>query len=364
MAPEAGSADSSRVTNAGPLESWFDDAIAEFGDAASQVGPGPDCSLRIARLRRPPELRRRGAGADHPARVAASAHGRRARARPRRPPLVLAPDRIGPEAAAVGSGRLPRARQHAGLARRAIHAQLRPPDRHLQRGRHRSAAAPCIGPATPERSPITLPPPRCTGCCRDGCGPAARTCCTPPRSATATEALLLAGRSGSGKSTTAMLAFDSDLLYAGDDFALVREGPEPRVFGLYSSAKLNRDGLERMPALWPHVSNPSRLEIEKALVYLDGSDEVDPARPGAAAGDRAPPCCRSRGHGRDTGQRARRLPRDRLPIPRSRSSATAGICWPRSATSSTGVPCYELALGRDPEGVRAALRELLGAATP
>lgn len=49
MAATTGGADSSHVTNTGSLESWFDQAIAEFGDAASQVEPGPDCSLRIAR---------------------------------------------------------------------------------------------------------------------------------------------------------------------------------------------------------------------------------------------------------------------------------------------------------------------------
>lgn len=80
--------------------------------------------------------------------------------------------------------------------------------------------------------------------------------------------MLLAGRSGSGKSTTAALALASDLLYAGDDYALVEPQPSPRVHALYSTTKLNLDTLESMPGLRAALSNPESLGREKALLFL------------------------------------------------------------------------------------------------
>src|SRR5262245_19420582 len=50
---------------------------------------------------------------------------------------------------------------------------------------------------------------------------------------------LLAGRTGSGKSTTALACARAGLGYGGDDYVLVAPGPAPRLHGLYRSAKLN-----------------------------------------------------------------------------------------------------------------------------
>jgi hypothetical protein len=80
--------------------------------------------------------------------------------------------------------------------------------------------------------------------------------------------VLLVGAGGSGKSTCALSALASDLLYAGDDYVAVQLGPEPRVLSLYCSGKLE-PGHAR---LFPHLPAPSfngdgRLE-EKSVFYV------------------------------------------------------------------------------------------------
>ncbi len=170
--------------------------------------------------------------------------------------------------------------------------------------------------------------------------------------------LLLAGRSGSGKSTTATLSLESDLLYAGDDFALVRGGPEPRVYGLYATAKLNVDALDRMPALRSAVSNPTRLDREKALLFL-----ADGFRPRLAI---------------DLPLRAIVLPRvtgrRETEITPASPFAAYRASGPDTAFTMLGdargllrmlkdlvyrLPCYELGLGTDRGGVQAALHDIL-----
>lgn len=78
--------------------------------------------------------------------------------------------------------------------------------------------------------------------------------------------VLLAGRGGSGKSTTSLSCLLSGMLYAGDDYVLV--SPEPFVHGLYSSAKLHPDQLARLPRLAHTVGAPRQPDEEKTLLFL------------------------------------------------------------------------------------------------
>ncbi len=80
--------------------------------------------------------------------------------------------------------------------------------------------------------------------------------------------ILLAGKGGSGKSTTTLACLEQGFLYAGDDYVLVRTGPEPWVFSLYNTAKLEADHIRKLPFLLPAISNSHRLETEKALVFV------------------------------------------------------------------------------------------------
>src|SRR5437667_6307955 len=62
-------------------------------------------------------------------------------------------------------------------------------------------------------------------------------------------AVVLAGGSGAGKSTTAMACLAAGLGFVGDDACLVRLDPHPVVFSVYGFAKLEPDALARLPTL-------------------------------------------------------------------------------------------------------------------
>jgi hypothetical protein len=75
--------------------------------------------------------------------------------------------------------------------------------------------------------------------------------------------VLLAGKGGSGKSTTALACLDSDLGYLSDDYCLVSTDGAPRAFSLYSSGKVNLENQRRFPGLAPSAANE-----EKVLYYI------------------------------------------------------------------------------------------------
>ncbi len=81
-------------------------------------------------------------------------------------------------------------------------------------------------------------------------------------------ALLITGKGGIGKSTTALTCLTHGLSYIGDDYLAVRLDPEPRVYSLYCTAKLNGPQMERFPALNALVSNQGFTTDEKAVVGL------------------------------------------------------------------------------------------------
>ncbi|MEA5619901.1 serine kinase [Cronbergia sp. UHCC 0137] len=81
--------------------------------------------------------------------------------------------------------------------------------------------------------------------------------------------VLLAGKGGSGKSSTALTCINSSLLYVSDDYCLVTSDPLPYVYSLYNTAKLKGQAdLERFPHLADLVDNSDRLENEKAMLFL------------------------------------------------------------------------------------------------
>lgn len=86
---------------------------------------------------------------------------------------------------------------------------------------------------------------------------------------TAAGSVLLAGKGGSGKSTTAVRALAAGLFYLGDDYVLCgSEQGIPTVYSLYSSAKVDGDTLRRLSPLPVQAVNPQQLETEKALLLL------------------------------------------------------------------------------------------------
>jgi len=80
--------------------------------------------------------------------------------------------------------------------------------------------------------------------------------------------VLIVGRGGSGKSTTALACFRSGLLYASDDYCLLGGEPFPYVHSIYNSAKLDASDIQRFPDIASAASNADRLDAEKALFFL------------------------------------------------------------------------------------------------
>ena len=85
---------------------------------------------------------------------------------------------------------------------------------------------------------------------------------------TGTAGVLLVGKGGSGKSTTALACLRAGLLYASDDYCMVTTHPGPVVHSIFSSGKLHAEDVERFPEFHPALSNPERLRTEKALYYF------------------------------------------------------------------------------------------------
>ncbi len=84
-------------------------------------------------------------------------------------------------------------------------------------------------------------------------------------------AILITGRGGVGKSTTALACLEAGMRFLGDDYVVVGLDPEPRVYRLYGSAKLTVEQLERFPSLAALVGPGDFLEDGKALMILPGS---------------------------------------------------------------------------------------------
>ena len=220
------------------------------------------------------------------------------------------------------------------------------PDRHLLDGGRRITALPGMGGALPPPAAGLASPGRTVR--------GARLSGRLPQGG-----VLLAGRTGSGKSTTAVLCLGSTLEFAGDDFMLVQPGASPRLHSLYSSAKLNQEVLDWRCDLRPAVVNADRLDTQKAVVHVAVTwpERVSTGfplraillpRPTSETETIARPV---------TSHVAFRamLPDTLFTVHGPPALVTRGL-----SELVRGVPCYELALGTDVAGVPAAIEELLG----
>lgn len=80
--------------------------------------------------------------------------------------------------------------------------------------------------------------------------------------------VLLVGKGGSGKSTTALSCLNSELFYLSDDYTLISAEPNPTACSIYSTGKKKPDDVDRLPFLKPIISNYEKLGEEKALYFL------------------------------------------------------------------------------------------------
>jgi len=150
-----------------------------------------------------------------------------------------------------------------------------------------------------------------------------------------TGCVLIAGSSGSGKSTAAAACLENGLGYLGDDTCLIGPGEPPTIFSLYDSLQL-RDGQTKATS---HVSDRLLLKARLraiAIVQITGERETrtGPATPAAALAALAPGSILQ------------------LPAPRR-------IAFRRMAAIVQSVPCQRLEAGTDPELIAEAVAGLL-----
>ena len=80
--------------------------------------------------------------------------------------------------------------------------------------------------------------------------------------------VLLVGRGGSGKSTTALASLRAGLDYVGDDYLLVQVGSGVIAHSLYNTAKLHQDQAERFPDLIDRPIAYAESGQEKVLAFM------------------------------------------------------------------------------------------------
>jgi len=171
--------------------------------------------------------------------------------------------------------------------------------------------------------------------------------------ATERGAALLAGRGGSGKSTTALACVGSPLRYLADDYCLLAPAA-PRVHSLFATGKADARSLALLPhlapAFEPRVPDPGGKSIiflaehaAASLVPLADLRAVVVPRVGAAI------CAL---HPISAMEALRALaPSTMLQLPGHRARSLARI-----AATVRALPCWRLDLGPDPAAAHAALR--------
>lgn len=82
--------------------------------------------------------------------------------------------------------------------------------------------------------------------------------------------VLLTGKGGSGKSSTALRCLQAGMRYLGDDYCMFGVDLPPQAFSMYNTAKLNGTAdLQRQPRFVPLVENPNPPGDEKLVMFLE-----------------------------------------------------------------------------------------------
>lgn len=110
--------------------------------------------------------------------------------------------------------------------------------------------------------------------------------------------ILLTGKGGSGKSTTAVSCALSGMRYLGDDYIVLMKNGTTHAASLYCSAKVGKDMLGRLPEI--SVAIPG-ADGEKAVLFLEAACTADASVPMPVSAILAPKVS-------DSGPRVRRIP--------------------------------------------------------
>ena len=171
------------------------------------------------------------------------------------------------------------------------------------------------------------------------------------------EGILIAGPSGSGKSSTALACVDAGFAFASDDYVLIDSAHPPNVHLAYATAKVVRSSLDRHAHHHRHFRNLARAD-EKPMLFVH---DVAPDRVGSALALRAVvlPLV------------AHRATTALVPMPPAemlRALAPSSVllfplagdaAFRRMADLCRELPCWRAELSDDPDDVAATLRGLL-----
>jgi hypothetical protein len=169
--------------------------------------------------------------------------------------------------------------------------------------------------------------------------------------------VLIIGRSGAGKSNTALGCLTSNLRYAADDFCAVSTEENPKVYSIYCTGKTHEFDWFRHPFLASLSPNLDPERREKAIYFLSRTcpDKLISEFPLKAI------LLPRRGETTWSLRPISRAAALRLTAPdtaRLLPDAGAEVMW-RLAELVRKVPCYELSLGSNPASVPKEISALL-----
>lgn len=170
--------------------------------------------------------------------------------------------------------------------------------------------------------------------------------------------LLIVGRGGSGKSTTALLCLEHGLHYVSDDYCLLDPGPPALAHALYCSGKLALGHIDRIPSMLSSVAIPAPDHQGKPLLLLRERHGIQlaeslPLR--AVVAPRVGDSVQTRWLPLTQAAALRALaPSTLAQLPGAGSDALAAM-----AALVRALPCFELELGRDLSQIPAAIVSLL-----
>jgi hypothetical protein len=169
--------------------------------------------------------------------------------------------------------------------------------------------------------------------------------------------VLLVGKGGSGKSTTALACMVEGFEFASDDYCVLEPSDPVKVHSIYCSAKLAADSRDRFPGLAAAIHNPDTF-TEKTLYLMR---RIFPEQIAANFNLRAILLPRVAGT-RETTVRpvspALAL-RALAPSTMFQLAGAGGSVFHRLAAITRRMPCYEIAVGHDLGGIPVAIRALL-----
>ena len=171
--------------------------------------------------------------------------------------------------------------------------------------------------------------------------------------------ILIAGPSGSGKSSTALACVDAGFAFASDDYVLIDEQHPPRAHLAYATAKVVRSSLSRHAQHQQHFRNLAR-DDEKPMLFIQ---DVAPGRIGAPLALKAVvlPTVMHRATTRFVRISPAEMLRALAPSSIMLFPLAGNAAFRRMADLCRELPCWRAELADDPADVAAAMRGLLTA---